>query len=161
MSVTIFMVIILVVAFLAALLMKRRVGLLILALLAGSVISELWSSQLSPVVADMSDMMMLTAAALTSAGLLILPVVMLIVKSPPHHSHVTVRVFGAIVFAALVVLYMLPSLERVLIFDDTSRMVNDFIISWAAIITTVGLTYAIFDVATTSKHAHVKSGKKH
>lgn len=162
MSVTVLMAVILVMAFLAALLVKRRVGLLILALLAGSVLSELWASRLAPVVADMSGLFMLVAAALTSAGLVVLPPLVLIIKSPPHRSHVLVRVFGALVFAALVVLYLTPSLERVLVFDGLSRTVYDFITAWAAVITTVGLVYAIVDVATTSKHAHVKEkGKKH
>ena len=135
---------------------KRRFGVLGLALAAGSMLSELWAAQLTPVVRD-AGLIVQNPPLITivSVVLVLLPSVFLLFSGPSYHD-TTKRVIGAFLFAALAFALLIEPLGSALVLQDQGRSVYEFFSNNQVFIVTAGLIIAVFDLLGT----HTSRGHK-
>ncbi len=128
---------------------KRRFGVLGLALAAGSMLSELWATQLTPVVRD-AGLVVQNPPLITivSVVLVLLPAVFLLFSGPSYHD-MPKRIVGAILFAALAFALLIEPLGSALVLQGEGRMVYEFFNDNQVYIVTAGLVIAVFDLLGT------------
>lgn len=158
MNVAIVFGVVLVLLFALAYFTKRRFGVLGLALAAGSMLSELWAVQLTPVVRD-AGLIVQNPPLITivSVVLVLLPAIFLLFSGPGYHDTFK-RVIGAFLFAALAFALLIEPLGSALVLQAEGRMVYEFFNDNRVYIVTAGLIIAIFDLlgthtARTPKHS--------
>ena len=146
MNVAIVFAIVLLVLFALAYVTKRRFGVLGLALAAGSMLSELWAAQLTPVVRD-AGLVVQNPPLITivSVALVLLPAVFLLFSGPSYHGTGR-RLFGAFLFAALAFALLVEPLGSAMVLLGEGRMIYDFFVNNQVYIVTVGLIIAVFDL---------------
>lgn len=128
---------------------KRRFGVLGLALAAGSMLSELWAAQLTPVVRD-AGLIVQNPPLITivSVVLVLLPAVFLLFSGPSYHT-MSKRVIGAFLFAALAFALLIEPLGSALVLQAEGRTIYEFLNDNRVYIVTVGLILAVFDLLGT------------
>lgn len=143
-------------SFVMVYLMKRRSGLLILALTAGSVLSNQWSEQISQyiILLGMNVTQVVTIGVVTII-LTILPM-LLIMKSAKVSSGRLQYVLHAALCALVMVLYAEKSLRPVLATDTLANQIISGIEIYKMPILTFCLIIAIIDVTSYS----FRTGKK-
>jgi len=158
MNVAIVFGIVLILLFALAYFTKRRFGVLGLALAAGSMLSELWAAQLTPVVRDAGFVVQNPPLiTIVSVVLVLLPAVFLLFSGPSYHDTFK-RVVGALLFAALAFALLIGPLGSALVLQDEGRMIYEFFSSNQVYIVTIGLILAIFDLlGTHTSKAHKPS----
>ena len=137
---------------------RRRFGTLGLALAAGSLLSSLWSHDVTRLVNDMG--VSLTAPPLESiviVVLTVLPALLVLHGSPSYHSSIP-RLLGSGLFAFMGIGLLLTPLEAGLIIEGSGRAVYDFLLQNQTIIVTIGLVAAVADIFFTKV---VKSPRLH
>lgn len=137
---------------------KRRFGVLGLALAAGSMISELWAAQLTPLVRDVGLVVqnppLITVVSVT---LVLLPAIVLLFSGPSYHD-TSKRIIGALLFASLAFALLIEPLGSALVLQNEGRAVYEFFSSNQVYIVTIGLVIAIFDLLSThTSKAHKPS----
>jgi hypothetical protein len=137
---------------------KRRFGVLGLALAAGSMLSELWAEQLTPIVQNAGLVVQSPPlVTIVSVALVLLPAILLLFSGPSYHDTPR-RVIGAILFAALAFALLIEPLGSALVLQNEGRVVYEFFANNQVYIVTVGLIIALFDLLSThSSGAHKKS----
>lgn len=144
----------LVLLFALAYITKRRFGVLGLALAAGSMLSSMWSAELTPLVRDAGvDIIAPPLATLVSVALVLLPATVLLF-SGPSYRHRNERLIGAFLFASLAVALLVEPLGSGLILVGQSRETYEWLLEYRVWIVTVGLTIALFDIFTTRTPKH-------
>lgn len=140
---------------------KRRLGTLGLALGAGWVLSELWSKDVSGLVADAGVTM--TAPPLesvVSVVLVLVPALLVLHRGPVTHAKWR-RVIGAGLFALTALALLLPVLQTGLVIDGPGQGIYDFLAHNRATIVTVGFVAAVLDVFFTKSVKEPKPHDKH
>lgn len=151
---------VLVLLFGAAFITKRRFGVLGLALTAGSVLSNLWTSALIPVVNESHVVISgVTTAALIASGLVLVPAVLLLFSGPTYRS-MRSRLLGAVFFAVFAFALLIEPLGYSLVLEGLGREVYQAIEAYYGYIVTLGIGLALLDVlAIHTTHTHKKKGK--
>ncbi len=163
MNVAIIFIVIALVLFGLAYITKRRFGVLGLALAAGSMISGLWATQLTPLVRD-AGLVIQSPPLITviSVVLVLLPAVLLLFSGPNYHG-VSKRIIGAALFAVLAVALLIEPLGSAMILEGDGRTVYEFLANNRIYIITGGLILALLDVLSTrsTRGGKEKSSGKH
>lgn len=157
MNVAIVFFIVIAILFGLAYLTKRRFGVLGLALAAGSMLSELWAAQLTPLVRD-AGLVVQNPPLITvvSVVLVLLPAVVLLFSGPSYHE-TGKRVIGALLFASLAFALLIEPLGSALVLQNEGRTVYEFFSTNQVYIVTVGLIIAVLDLLST----HTSRAHKH
>lgn len=146
MNVAIVFFIVLLLLFALAYVTKRRFGVLGLALAAGSMLSELWAAQLTPLVRE-AGLVVQNPPLITvvSVALVLLPAVFLLFSGPSYQGTGR-RVIGAFLFAALAFALLVEPLGSALVLQGEGRAMYEFFSDNRVYIVTVGLVIAIIDL---------------
>lgn len=148
MSVAVVLFIVLGVLFALAFFTRRRFGLLGLALAAGSILSGLWASDLTPIVRDVGlQTISPPLISVVGAALVLLPAIALLF-SGPSYKKMHKRVISAAAFSLLALAFLLPTLGDALVLEDDGETVYEFVVTYRSWIITAGLLYALFDLLT-------------
>lgn len=159
MNVAIVFGVVLLLLFALAYFTKRRFGVLGLALAAGSMLSELWASQLTPVVRD-AGLIVQNPPLITivSVLLVLLPAIFLLFSGPSYEGTFK-RAVGAFLFAALAFALLIEPLGSALVLQAEGRMLYEFFSDNRVYIVTAGLIIAIFDLLGTHTRKSHKLSK--
>ena len=137
--------------FLAVFLLKRRLGILGLALAAGSILATLWVGSLTPVVAEAGIVIIRPPlSSLVAATLILLPAFLLFFSGASVKGKVQ-RSMSALIFSALAIAFLLDSLGSALVIDTTSKPIYDSLVEYKPIIITVGLALSLLDLIVGKK----------
>ena len=153
MTFTIVLAIVFGVLFLLAYMTRRRFGVLTLALAAGSILADLWSSEATPYVANLGIVIIRPPLVDVVAVILTLAPSLILLFSGPAASNKFQRIGGSVIFAVLAVVLMFEPLENELGKQIVSRINASY-----AIIVTVCLVLSIIDVLQT--HVRRNESKK-
>jgi hypothetical protein len=159
MNVAIVFIIVLVLLFGLAFFTKRRFGVLGLALAAGSMLSELWAAQLTPLVRN-AGLVVQNPPLITivSIALVLLPAVVLLFSGPSYQD-MPKRVMGAFLFAALAFALLVEPIGSALVLRAEGRTIYEFFDTNRVYIVTVGLVFAVIDLLGTHTTRAHKSDK--
>lgn len=147
----------LVLLFALAYVTKRRFGVLGLALAAGSMLSGMWSAEITPLVRDAGvDIVAPPLATLVSVALVLLPATVLLF-SGPSYRHRNERLIGAFLFASLAVALLVEPLGSGLVLVGQSREIYEWLLEYRVWIVTVGLTVALVDLLFARNSSHRSS----
>lgn len=138
---------------------KRRFGVLVLALLAGSLLANLWTETLTPIVA--STGIVTVRPPLSSIVALVMtlaPAFILFLGGPAVHSKHE-RLVGSLIFAIVAAMLSLNWINNALVIDGPGIVLHDALVTYQALILTVGVVAAIIDVLMTHTVRHPNSGK--
>lgn len=154
MDMAMLLIIIIVLLFVTAYFTKRRFGVLGLALCAGSLLSVMWTADVTPLIQN-AGIRLLTPplATVVAVGLVLLPAVLLLFSGPSYHK-LWQRVVGAAAFALLATSLLLVPLGTGLVLDDTTQEYYNFLVQNRNVIITATIAYALLDIVTlkTPKH---------
>lgn len=149
MNVALIFAVILLLLFTLAYVTKRRFGVLGLALAAGSMLSELWAAQLTPIVRDAGlSVQNPPLITIVSVLLVMLPAVLLLFSGPSYHDTFK-RIVGAFLFSALAFALLIEPLGSALVLQAEGPMLYEFFSDNQVYIVTAGLIAAIFDLLGT------------
>lgn len=138
-----------VVSFILAYVTKRRFGVLALGLAAGSILAHLWVGDLTPIVADAGiDMIQPPLESVVAATITVTPALLLLLSGPVYRSGIW-RAVGGLIFAILVVTFLLDSFGSALVIEDPGKSVYDFLVDNRTLIISAGLILGLFDVFAT------------
>ena len=148
MDMALFLLFIIAILFATAYLTKRRFGVLGLALCAGSLLSTMWTGEVTPLIQD-AGLRLLTPplATVVAVVLVLLPAVLLLFNGPTY-KRLWQRIIGAAAFALLATSFLLVPLGTGLVLDDTTQEYYNFLVDNRNIIITAAIAYAIFDIVT-------------
>lgn len=156
MNVALVFIVTLSILFVLAFVTKRRFGVLGLALAAGSMLSELWSSTLTPLVEETGVQVDVPPLiTLVSVSLVLLPAVVLLFGGPSY-KETTQRLVGAGLFAALAFALLVEPLGSALVLQGFGRDLYEFFYEYRVYIVTVGLVLALLDILATRGSKHHK-----
>lgn len=160
MSVAIVFLIVAFVAFGLAFLSKRRFGVLGLALVAGSLLSEMWAAEVTEIVEIFAyNIQNPPLLSLVSIGILLLPAIILLFSGPSYFTK-SARIVGSLLFAILAMTLLIVPLGSVLVLTGSGKELYDTAASLRSVLLTFGLIAALVDVLLTHV-AKVPKDKKH
>lgn len=135
----------LIVLFLLAFVMKRRFGVLGLALAAGSLLSTYWSDAVQAFLEEQGiTLVQPPLAGVVAVSLALLPALLLLFGGPVYSSKFQ-RILGGLLFATMAFLVVLPSLTTVFVIDPAVRPVIDSIAEYKNSILAALIVYATID----------------
>lgn len=141
--------------FLLSYLMKRRFGVLGLGLAAGALISEHWTSIVTPFLEQQGvDLIAPPLATVVAIVLTLAPAIILLISGPTYGKGVG-RIVGSLLFTFLALAFIVPNVGDTLEFDQASTAIYSTIEDYSPLIVVVGLAAAVIDVLFS------KSPKKH
>lgn len=146
--------------FLFAFVTKRRFGVLGLALSAGALLSLHWTASLTPFLEAQG--ITLTRPALgeiVQIALILVPPIILLFSGPTY-SKMAPRVFGALAFASLALIYTSDILANMLVLDQSSGSVYAFLHENKSTLIVAGILASVVDVLFTRKPRANRDGKK-
>lgn len=159
MNAILFFLIIFGLLFILSFFMRRRFGVLGLALAAGVIISQSWAEKLTPLIQQQGiDSITPPLLVVVQAGLVIAPAILLLFSGPTYHQKIP-RLVGSLLFALLSSAFLLSILGGFMQFDEVSLPIYKTFTEVQQIIVVVCLVIAIIDVLTTQTH-HKKRGRK-
>ena len=139
----------------------RLVALASLALCAGAVLAKLWTSDLTPLVAQ-AGVQLITPplGSIVAVVLTVLPAILVLIKSPKagHKHH---KLVSGLVFAALGTMLTYGAFSNAVVLDEQSKQAVLQILAYERWILTACIVMAITEVLMFHKpHHHTESGKK-
>lgn len=145
--------------FILSFFMRRRFGVLGLALAAGVIISQSWAEKLTPLIQQQGiDSMAPPLLVIVQAGLVVTPAILLLFSGPTYHQKIP-RLVGSLLFALLASTFLLSILGGFMQFDEVSLPIYKAFTEVQQVIVAVCLVIAVIDVLTTQTH-HKKHGRK-
>lgn len=141
------------------LLTRRAFGLPVLGLAVGALLANLWTGDLTPLVAEAG--LVVTSPPLSSIVaivLTLLPAFLLMTRSKRVHS-MAERVVGSILFALLAVTLTYGAFANAVVLDDASAGIVTQVLPYNRVIITIGLVLALANVVMS--HTHAKPGRPH
>lgn len=142
--------------FLASFLTKRRVGLIGLALAAGYVLAQLWTQELTPLVASAGiEIIKPPLSSLVATILTLLPAILLFFHGASAKGKL-IRIGHALVFAALGVALLMEPIGAALVIDDTAKPVYEFLKQYNMVFITAGIALSIVDLMMGKVHRREK-----
>jgi len=125
---------------------RRRFGVLGLALCAGSLISEMWTGNVTPFIEGAGvELFSPPLSSVVAAGLVLLPAILLLFSGPTYSKHWQ-RLVGAVVFTLLATALLLTPLKYGLVLDGTGQQIYTFLAENKSLIITAGIAYALYDL---------------
>ena len=158
MEVILIFIVITIALFISAFIMKRRFGLLGLALAAGSLLSGIWGYDAGLIAGSLGFPSTPLTAAIILSLIILLPAAVLLFHGYTYNTLVG-RVFGAGLFSLLALAFLVEPLGHVLMPQGLGLDVYSWLTNNRTIIIGVGLTIAIIDLFLTNP-AHL-SYKQH
>ena len=146
MDMAILLLIIMAILFVVAYLTKRRFGVLGLALCAGSLLSTMWTADVTPLIEKAGIQLIAPPLSMVVAVVLVLLPAIPLLFAGPRYSKLWLRIFGAAAFTLLATAFLLVPLGSGLVLDDTTQEYYDFLVDNRNIIITVAIVYAIYDI---------------
>lgn len=138
---------------------KRRFGVLVLALLAGSLLADLWTEALTPLVASAGIVTVRPPlSSLVALVVTLAPAFILFLGGPVAHAKHE-RLFGSLIFALVATMLSFHWLNDALVIDGAGQVLHDFLSQYQALILTAGVIAAIFDVLMTHTVRHQANTK--
>lgn len=139
-------VVILVVLFLAALITRRRFGVLGLALAAGALLSSVWTTELVRILENTTpELASIPTTGLVSAGLVVAPALLLLFSGPSYKTMRT-RVVGSVLFAIFAALLVVEPLSNVFELSEIGSSALNFFVEYKPYIVTTGIVLALLDL---------------
>lgn len=135
--------------FAAAFFTKRRFGVLGLALSAGAMLSNLWVSDLTPIVANAGIVLIKPPLESVVSSLVILLPALLLLSGGPTYKTMRQRVIGAGAFAVLAAALLLEPLGSALMIQDAGKSIYTSFVDYKTVIITAGLLLALLDLLLT------------
>jgi hypothetical protein len=137
------------VLFIIAYFSNRRFGVRGLALAAGAMISSLWVSDLTPLIAQAGFVLVRPPLESVVAVIVtLLPAVLLLSSGQPNKSTLP-RIFGALLFALLAVALLFQPIVAALVIETPGDQLYAFLIQYRDVIITICLIAATIDLALT------------
>lgn len=125
---------------------RRRFGVLGLALAAGSLISELWTDEITPLIRDAGvQLLSPPLASVVAATLVLLPAIILLFSGPTYRKRVQ-RIVGSLAFMLLATVLLLPALFNGLVLDATGNQIYNALNDNRSYIITAAIAYAVIDI---------------
>lgn len=140
---------------------KRHIGMPALGLTAGAVLANLWTDDLTPVVAEAG--LVLEAPPLHSViavALTLLPALLVMTRATKAHS-LSHQTYSAVVFAALATMLTWSAFANAVVLDETSRAIVVQLLPYDAAIITTCIVLALIDVVYHRKKPLSSSRKSH
>lgn len=138
---------------------KRRFGVLVLALLAGSLLASLWTETLTPLVASTGIVTVRPPlSSIVALTVTLAPAFVLFLGGPAAHGKHE-RLVGSLIFALVATMLSFHWLNDALVIDGAGQVLHDFLSQYQALILTGGVVAAIVDVLMTHTVRHPGSGK--
>lgn len=139
---------------------KRRFGVLVLALLAGSLLANLWTEILTPLVASTGIVTIRPPlSSLVALTVTLAPAFVLFLGGPvANRKHE--RLIGSLIFAVVATMLSFNWLNDALVIDGAGQILHDFLTQYQALILTAGVIAAIFDVLMTHTVRHAGNAKR-
>lgn len=151
MSFVIIFLIVISLLFAMAFFTKRRFGALGLGLAAGSLLSTLWASDITPTIASAGfELVRPPLESVVAASITLLPAVLLVFVGPTYKKMLQ-RVAGALAFAVLAVALLLEPLGAALVIEGVGKQVHDIFTQNKDTIITAGILLAVLDLLLTKK----------
>jgi len=148
--------------FVVALFSKRRFGVLGLALAAGSVLSTVWDSTASLMVAFIGIVPKgMITVAVTQALVVVGPAIVLLFHGVTYKT-MAARVVGSFLFVCLAITFLITPLAPIVATNDTANQVVHWIEDYRSILISTGLVLAVADLLLTKsslKHEREAKGK--
>lgn len=128
---------------------KRRFGVLVLALIAGSMLATMWTKDVTPFVATFGFVIVKPPlSSVVAVVMTLLPAVLLLMGGPVVYAK-SERIYGSIIFALVGILLVFKWLNDALVIDSTGKILHDSIITYSPLLLTAGIIAAIIDVFVT------------
>jgi hypothetical protein len=125
---------------------RRRFGVLGLALSAGSLLSTMWTAQVTPYIARSGfHPVSPPLSSVVAAALVLLPALFLLYGGPKY-SKQPQRIIGAAAFALLAAAFLLAPLGNSLSLDDMGTFYYNILADNKEFIITAAIAYALFDI---------------
>ena len=139
--------------FLLLFISKRRLGVAALALVAGSVMANLWSHSISQLITRLGvTFTTFPLEGLVTVVLVVLPVILILPSAQSYHSKL-LRMAAALLFAALGASLLLPQFEASVIISGSGKTLYDILSQNRSSIITAGIVVALVDLfLTRAKH---------
>ena len=161
MSSLVILIALFVVSFVLVFLTKRRFGVLGLALAAGAILAELWVGDLTPLVAQAGiQTVRPPLESVVAAAVTVVPALLLLFSGPTYRSLMW-RVISGLVFAALVIAFLLDPLGSSLVIDGPGKHVYDLFVHNRTAIISAGLILSLLDAFATKSVRHPKRADRH
>lgn len=141
-----------------ALVSARRLGVLIMGLAVGSLLSSLWSDWLAEMLVGAGlEISWLPAGVVASIILLVAPLVLLLI-SGPRYSGKFERIFSSLIVGIMVAVFLVEPLGQFLVLSGEALDAYRHLLDWWKYIMTTGLIIGVADVFI--MHTQKKSDKK-
>jgi hypothetical protein len=141
-----------------ALISARRLGVLVMGLAVGSLLSNLWSDWLAGVLSGTGlEVAWLPVGVVSSVILQIVPLVLLLISGPRYSGRFE-RIFSALVIGVMVGAFLVKPLGQYLVLSGDSLIVYKHLLDWWQYIVTAGLIIGVVDIFV--MHTQKKSDKK-
>lgn len=138
---------------------KRRFGVLVLALLAGSLLANLWTETLTPLVASAGIVTVRPPlSSIVALVVTLAPAFVLFLGGPAAHGKHE-RIIGSLIFAIVATTLSLNWINNALVIEGPGVALHDFLVNYQALILTTGVIAAIIDMLMTHTVRHQPSGK--
>lgn len=125
---------------------KRQFGMPGLALAAGAMLASLWVGDVTPLIAQVGVVIIQPPLeSIVTVALTVLPAILLLPASPVASAPLR-RIVGSALFALLAVALLLPAIHSALVIDESGMPVYEFFAQNRAVIVTIGLMAALFDI---------------
>lgn len=133
---------------------KRRFGVLVLALLAGSLLASLWTEALTPLIASTGIVTVRPPlSSIVALTVTLAPAFVLFLGGPAAHGKHE-RLIGSLIFALVATMLSFQWLNDALVIDGAGQVLHDFLSQYQALILTGGVIAAIVDVLMTHTVRH-------
>lgn len=144
--------------FLLAFIMKRRFGVLGLALAAGALLSTYWTDAVQAFLEQQGiTLAQPPLSEVVAVSLALLPAVLLLFSGPAYSSK-TQRILGSALFAVMAFLVVLPDLTNIFVIDAAAQPIVQGLIQYKNSILAALIVYATID--TMLAHGSKSFGKK-
>ncbi len=141
-----------------ALVSARRLGVLIMGLAVGSILSSLWSDWLSSILVGAGiEFSWLPAGVVSSVALQVAPLAFLLISGPRYAGKIE-RIFSALMVGAMSAVFLVEPLGQYLVLSGDALTVYKSLLEWWKYIMTAGLIIGVADVFI--MHTQKKSDKK-
>ena len=139
--------------------MKRRFGVLGLALAAGVIISQSWAEKLTPIIQQQGfESTTPPLLVIVQAALVIAPAIILLFSGPTYHQKIP-RIIGSLLFALLASTFLVSILGGFMQFDEVSLPMYEAFTGFQQVIIVACLIVAVIDVLMTQTPRKKRSKK--
>jgi hypothetical protein len=140
---------------------KRRFGTLALALAAGSILSQMWSPEITRIVRSTGiELVAPPLQSVITVILILLPAILVVRSGLAYHSRIA-WVATSILFSLLGISFLLKTLASVLVIDGAGRTLYTNLLRYNGTIITLGITVALIDIILTKTHKKPRDSGKH